>query len=247
MFAAFHLVISLVPYSIVLGATGVISFGLISGPLIGFLLGPVYGPVSVLLGSFLATAIDPALAVIGPFTPLATGAGALAAGALRSPRPRLLLIIYVGALVAFLLGPIGGTAAIFLVPHAFGLAILAILTITNATKGVSDRIVHETDTSSGVLSVFVVSFVAVMLDNAIGNSIASYYFVYIVGADPTTMTGIFLGALFIYPIERVVAAIVITLLYVVVRTAMIRTDLDLLSTRFDDEDQQSEFEHNLDE
>ncbi|TFF93442.1 hypothetical protein EU546_06200 [Candidatus Thorarchaeota archaeon] len=238
VFAAFHLVVSLVPYSIVLGASGVISFGLISGPLIGFLLGPIYGPIAVLLGSFLAITIDPALMVIGPFTPLATGAGALAAGALRSGRALPILAIYICALLAFVLGPLGNIAPLFLIPHALSLTIVGILAATRVSERASKMMMLEPDAPSTVMSVLAVAFASVMLDNAIGNSIASYYFVYAVGADPVTMAGYFLSALFIYPIERSIAALLITPLYVAVRTAMIQTNLDFLPESSSEEEKQ---------
>jgi len=42
IFTALHLVITLIPYSISLGGGAAISFGLVSAPILGFLLGPFY-------------------------------------------------------------------------------------------------------------------------------------------------------------------------------------------------------------
>ncbi len=228
VFAAFHLVISLIPYSIVLGTSGIISLGLISGPLIGFLLGPIYGSISVLMGSYLAILFNPAVAVIGPFTPLATGAGALAAGGLRTGRVLPVLTVYLASLVAFLVGPLWGIAYPFLLPHIASLSITVILLHPNPTSRMPWKIGNNTNGLSEGLKIYPLSFVAVMVDNAVGNSFAAMYFVYIIGADVTAMAGVFLGVLFLYPVERLIAAFIVASLYVAVTAAMMQTDIDLL-------------------
>ncbi len=236
VFAALHLVISLIPYSIVLGTTGIISLGIISGPLIGFILGPIYGPISVLMGSYLAIMLDPAIAVIGPFTPLATGAGALAAGGLRTRRVLPVLAVYLASLVAFLVGPLGGIAYPFLLPHIVSLSIIILLLHPNLTSRMPWETGNNTNGLSKGLKIYPLSFVAVMVDNAVGNSLAAMYFIHIIGADVTAMTGIFLGVLFLYPVERLIAALIVASLYVVVRAAMIQTNTDFLSSTPEDEE-----------
>ncbi|MFW9800730.1 MAG: hypothetical protein ACFFD9_09855, partial [Candidatus Thorarchaeota archaeon] len=83
IFAAVHLVITLIPYSLSVSGTGVISFGMISASIVGYLLGPFFGTVSVLIGSYLGIFINPEVALLGLTTPIATATGALAAGLLR--------------------------------------------------------------------------------------------------------------------------------------------------------------------
>jgi hypothetical protein len=87
IFSAIHFDITIIPFSLAIGVQGVISLGMISGPLVGFLLGPFYGTIAVLIGSILAMFANPLLAVLGPFTPIATASGALAAGLFRTGKP----------------------------------------------------------------------------------------------------------------------------------------------------------------
>ncbi|MBE0526428.1 MAG: hypothetical protein IH631_05760, partial [Candidatus Thorarchaeota archaeon] len=68
IFGAVHFVITLIPFNIALGGGGEISFGLVSAPIIGFLLGPFFGVISVLIGSLLAIFINPGIAILGPLT-----------------------------------------------------------------------------------------------------------------------------------------------------------------------------------
>ncbi|MFW9843899.1 MAG: hypothetical protein ACFFEV_04935, partial [Candidatus Thorarchaeota archaeon] len=84
IFAAVHLVITLIPFSLSVGGGGEISYGLVSAPIIGFLLGPFFGVLAVVIGSLIAMSINPLIAILGPLTVLATAAGAYAAGAMRT-------------------------------------------------------------------------------------------------------------------------------------------------------------------
>ena len=117
IFAAVHLVITLIPFTIAIGGGGSISFGMVSAPIIGFLLGPFFGVIAVVIGSILAMFINSSIAILGPFTVLATAAGAFAAGAMRTKIRITVPIIFIVAFGIYLASPVGVAVPLFIWFH----------------------------------------------------------------------------------------------------------------------------------
>ena len=57
IFGAFHLVLTFIPYSVLGMGGGFLTWGMVSAPIVGFLLGPFYGTIAVLAGSLIGTGI----------------------------------------------------------------------------------------------------------------------------------------------------------------------------------------------
>jgi len=211
IFAAFHLVITLIPFNIGFGG-GSISFGLISAPILGFLLGPIFGTISVVIGSLIAMSINVDIAILGPFTVLATGAGAFAAGMIRSRKAIVVPIIFATAIPLYLVGPIGVIVPEFVWFHVIALVLSLFFLIPKISKGLNEAM--EFPENSNILvstfAIWLLSIVAVTLDQAVGSAIGGYYFINLLGYDAGFMAGYFTAAMFVYPIERLFGSLLVT-------------------------------------
>ncbi len=206
VFAAIHFVVTLLPFSLSVSGTGVISFGMVSSVIVGFLLGPLYGTIAVLVGSFLGMFLDPALMVIGLATPIATAAGALTAGLIRVKKPVYVIAIYLLAMITYLLGPIGLLVPEFLWFHIIVFLLSLILFVPFTRK----RIYSEIDFSrrASTRALFLVALIAVCMDQAVGSSIGAFYLVYALGLSTSTVAGFWTAVTFVYPVERLIGALI---------------------------------------
>ncbi len=79
VFAALHVALSSLPYTITIGVSGAITLGVISAPLVGIILGPISGGLAILIGSVIGLFINPAGAIFGVLSFLPPTLGALSA------------------------------------------------------------------------------------------------------------------------------------------------------------------------
>ncbi|MHA1926453.1 MAG: hypothetical protein ACXABV_15220 [Candidatus Thorarchaeota archaeon] len=230
IFAAFHLVLTFIPYSVLGMGGGFLTWGMVSAPIVGFLLGPFYGTIAVLLGSFIGTGIFNLGGILGPIVPIfAPTAGAFAAGALRTGRARELLVIFLAGVLAYIASPIGIDAFIFIWLHLITLFLVMILLV----PAVMDRLSKATAFEKGrnlilmPVAVFLFSFIALMTDHLVGNVFSVYYFHYILAMDAATLVGFWLPITFVYPAERIVAAIILAVAVIAISEAVVQTGLEL--------------------
>ena len=207
IFAAVHLVITLIPFSLSVSGTGAISFGMISASIVGYLLGPFFGTISVLIGSYLGIFINTEIALLGIATPIATAAGALAAGLLRVRKPIFIPIIYVAAMILYLISPIG-----LLVPELLWFHVIVfILSFLFLVPKISESIFDELEMKKTITAraLFLFALVAVTLDQIVGSAIGTYYLVFVAGFDVSLVSTWYVAAVFIYPVERILGSIII--------------------------------------
>jgi len=228
VFAALHFVVSMIPFSVAVGAEGVITLGMITGAICGFLLGPFYGGAAVLTGSLLLGLVNPASMVIGPLTPLATVTGAVSAGSFRTGRVYVPALVYLVTIVLFLLGPGGPQGIIVVWFHVAGLALACLLLL----RVVSARIHRQWSAKSGhgaefFASVWMGAFLAVMNDHIVGLTAFIYYYHYIVGLDSNVIGGILVGIALVYPIERLLVSLIAAMILVPVIIAVQRGGLPM--------------------
>ena len=207
IFAALHLVITLIPFSLSVSGSGIISFGMVSASMVGFLLGPFFGTIAVLIGSFLAIFINPEIAMLGFATPIATAAGAFAAGLIRIKKSFLIPIFYIISILLYLISPIGPNVPELIWFHLIAL----ILSLLFVLPKIKDKIAEEIEFGGSMTSraLFTMVIVAVTLDQLVGSTIGAYYLVYIAGFDVTLVTTWYQGATLIYPVERIIGALII--------------------------------------
>ncbi|MHA1905501.1 MAG: hypothetical protein ACXABC_13040 [Candidatus Thorarchaeota archaeon] len=207
VFAALHFVMTIFPFTPSIGGGGALSVGLISAPIIGFILGERYGTLSVLIGSILGIFANPAVAVIGIFTPLAPTASAFAAGVLRTKYAFTVPILFVIAFLVYIVGPIGLLVPNYLWLHSVAFIISIIVVLPFASKKFRRGVnFSETDPFVSAMFIGLLTFISVMLDHIVGSAIGVYYFNYVYGLDALALAGIFTFVTVIYPIERLLAA-----------------------------------------
>ncbi|MHA1768844.1 MAG: hypothetical protein ACTSV3_03230 [Candidatus Thorarchaeota archaeon] len=233
IFSAVHLVITLIPYSITVSGGGQISFGLISAPIVGFLLGPFFGVIAVIIGSLVATLMDPLIAVLGPFTVLATAAGAFAAGAMRTKLRASIQAIYILSMVMFLISPIGPLIPQFILFHF----VVFLLSLLFLVPGVGRRLLDALTLHRSVegpirlMALWLLSIVAVTLDNVVGSAIGAYYFNIAFLIDPVSLAGMFSLAIPIIPVERLIGSVMVAMLLLALVEVLERADFGLPLSR----------------
>ncbi|NOR38591.1 MAG: hypothetical protein GQ580_03270 [Candidatus Thorarchaeota archaeon] len=232
VFGAVHLVVTIIPYSLSIGGGGVISFGLVSGAIIGFLLGPFFGTIAVLIGSTAGGFVNPSIALFGLLTPLAPATGAFVAGSFRVRGSRIksvapVLFVYILALCFFILGPIGIYAPGYLWLHIVAVILVLLFMVPGVGPQLSDALHIESDSkhSHSFFAILLVSFIAVMADHLVGSTIAAY--VFSAGMDPEALALIFMGVAFIYPWERLLASIITAVVLFITSISLAKTYFDL--------------------
>jgi hypothetical protein len=236
IFTAFHLVITLIPFTISFGGNAAISFGLISAPILGFLLGPFYGVIAVLIGSFIAISMNSALAAIGPFTILATAAGAFGAGAFRTNMRYLVPLLFGIDMLLYLLSPIGLLVPLFIWFHfiTFLLSLLFVIPGIYSRLAEALRFTYPSNRIQKLIPIWILSIISVTLDQATGAAIGTYYFVWLLGLPASTIAAYFELAVFVYPIERLVGSLIVAGILLVLGEALSRTSFRLPLTNVSD-------------
>ncbi|MFW9809960.1 MAG: hypothetical protein ACFFE6_11350 [Candidatus Thorarchaeota archaeon] len=233
IFAAVHLIITLIPYNIAIGGEGAISFGLISAPIVGFLLGPFFGVISVLIGSEIAMLMFPSLALIGPFTAIATAFGAFGAGALRTKWRFSVPVAYLIFMGVFIIGPIGLLLPQFLIFQVIVFLLSLVFVIPKVSKLFLEPFRRRRDFNRafGLFSIWLLSIVAVTLDHVFGLALGVFWFNIALAVDPTTIAVWFAPALLIIPIERIVGSVIVALILAALIEVLVRNDFNLPLTR----------------
>ncbi len=231
IFGAVHLVITLIPFSLSIGGGGEISFGLVSAPIFGFLLGPFFGVIAVIIGSFIAMFINPLIAVLGPLTVLATASGAFAAGVMRTKIRISVPVVFILAMIVYLLSPVGNAVPAFIWFHIIAL----ILSLLFIIPGISSKMLNPLNLNLDVerwktfVSIWMFSLVAVTLDQAVGSAIGGWYLPPLWGLP--SIVGYFQAFIVIYAFERIVGSIIVALVIYGLVLALSNTDYGLPLSR----------------
>lgn len=230
IFGALHLVMTMVPLFVLSGGSGFISMGLVSSVVIGFILGPFYGTIAVLMGSILGVSIFNIGGILGPIIPvIAPVAGALIAGCLKIGQPRIVFVVYILGIFAFLLSPIGLTAVVYIWMHTIA-AVLVLLLIFKKSSGWLNRRVEfkKDDVEGNILPVLLMSFIALLGDSLIGGTLAAYWFIHIVGFSVGDLSLWYIGTTILYPLERIAVTVVVTAVIIALMRALRGTQLSIL-------------------
>ena len=231
IFAAVHWVITLIPFNLSIGGGGEISFGLVSAPIIGFLLGPFFGVIAVIIGSLLAMSLNPGIAVLGPLTVLATASGAFAAGAMRTKIRIIVPLIFILAMGVYLFSPVGVAVPTFIWFHIIALVLSFLFVIPKISSRLISPMNLELHTHRGMMfvSIWMFSLVAVTLDQAVGSAIGGWYLPPLWGLP--AMVGFFEFAILLYAFERIVASIIVAVVIFALVEGLSRADYGLPLSR----------------
>lgn len=213
VFAALQALLSYLPFTIAVGVSGgFITLGLIGGSLIGILLGPIIGGAAVLIGSLVGVFVNPQGAILGIFTIIPPSAGAFGAGCIRVNRGYLAGVAILVSLAVFYANPSGRQAYLF--PW---LQIIAMIIAFSPIARIAGSTFKSADTAKSTFGIALASFIGVMTDHASGSAIGAWY----LSLSPEIWNFI----LPIYPFERIVAFVVITVIAVPVYSSLRRMQI----------------------
>ncbi|MGY5858757.1 MAG: hypothetical protein RTU63_05270 [Candidatus Thorarchaeota archaeon] len=227
IFGALHFVITLIPFNLSVGGGGEISFGLVTAPIVGFLLGPFFGVIAVVIGSLLAMSMFPTIAVIGPLTVLATASGAFAAGAMRTKIRIGVPLIFILSMGIYLISPVGIAVPTFIWFHIIALILSLLFIIPKISTKLISPLNLNVDTNRWIMfaSIWIFCLVAVTLDQAVGSAIGGWYLPPIWGES--LIIGFFETAILLYAFERIVASIIIALVIYALVEVLSKVDYGL--------------------
>lgn len=197
VFAAFHTVLSSLPYTITIGVSGSITLGVVSAPLIGILLGPITGGVSVLIGSVIAMFINPAGAVFGAVSFLPATIGAFSAGFTITKKGYISAVMLIIPLLLFYIHPSGSQALFY--PFMHIIAVFVALLFSTKLAVWSTEMSNIKKLSIGVP---IAALVGTLTDHITGSTLAIWIF--------DLQAEIWNSIIFVYPVERIVAVIITT-------------------------------------
>jgi hypothetical protein len=209
VFAALQALLSYLPFTIAVGVSGFITLGVIGGSLIGILLGPVIGGSAVLIGSLVGVFINPQGAILGIFTIIPPSAGAFGAGCIRINRGYLAGAVILLSLAIFYANPLARQAYLF--PW---LQIVAMIIAFSPIARIAGSTFKSAEPAKSTFGIALASFIGVMTDHASGSAIGAWY----LSLGPEIWNFI----LPIYPFERIVALVVITIIAVPVYSSLKR-------------------------
>ncbi len=224
IFAAVHTVLSIIPAFPGVGG-GAISLGMISGPLVGYLLGPIYGTISVLIGSIIGLWANPTTPILGIFTVIPPTVGAFAAASVRAKKSILVPVLIAYGFLLFLIGPIGQFTFQFLWLHLVAILLALLMMIPKLRDSFDMPESTPINYAFLLISFWILSFVAVMADHAVGAGIGVSYFHYVLGFSASDLEFVFMTIVLpIYPIERIVMATILAFVLFALDRTLAKSD-----------------------
>ncbi len=195
VFAALHVVLSSLPYTITIGVSGAITLGVISAPLIGIILGPILGGVTVLIGSVIGMFINPTGAIFGVLSFLPATLGTLSAGFTITKRGYISAAMILASILLFYSHPFGREAMFY--PFLHIIALIVALVFSTRLAVWSTELSNIKKLSLGVP---IAAFVGTLTDHIFGSGLAIWIF--------NLPASVWSSIIFIYPVERIVAVII---------------------------------------
>lgn len=198
VFAAVQAVVTMIPFTIAIGVSGSITLGVVTAPLIGFLLGPIPAGISVLVGSLIGLFLNPSGAIFGPLTALPPALGAVAAGCIRLKRGYVSGIIILLSVAAFYAHPFGREAIFYPWLH-----IVAMILAFSPLAGLAASYFATSNLKKITFAVAVAALVGTLTDHAFGSAMGIWYY--------NLPAGIWNLIIYVYPLERIAAVAIATI------------------------------------
>jgi len=214
VFAALQAVLSVFPFTITIGVSGQITLGVIGGPIIGILLGPIIGGLGVLIGSFVGVFLNPAGAIFGIFSVIPPFFGAVGAGCVKIKRGYIAGAVILASLLIFYAHPFGRAA--FLYPW---LHIIAMIVAFSPLAQIAGSTFKSSEFAKPILGITIASFVGVLTDHITGSALGIWYF------SPVLTPEIWDSIMFVYPIERIIALILASVVAIPVYSSLKKAKL----------------------
>ena len=201
VFAALQALLTIFPFTITIGVSGQITLGVVGASLIGILLGPVIGGLAVLIGSFVGVFLNPAGAIFGVFTIIPPFFGAVGAGCVKVKRGYVAGSVILASLLVFFAHPFGREVLIYPWLH-----IVAMIAAFSPLAYVAGSTFSSSESTKPILGIVMAAFVGVLTDHITGSALAIWYF------SPSLTPEIWYSIMFVYPVERIVALILASII-----------------------------------
>lgn len=201
VFAALQALLTFFPFTITIGVSGQITLGVVGASLIGILLGPVIGGLAVLIGSFVGFFLNPAGAIFGIFTVIPPFFGAVGAGCVKIKRGYVAGSVILASLLVFFAHPFGREA--FIYPW---LNIVAMIAAFSPLAYLAGSTFGSSGSTKPMLGIVMAAFVGVLTDHITGSALAIWYF------SPSLTPEIWYSIMFVYPVERIIALILASII-----------------------------------
>lgn len=218
VFGALQAILSFIPLSFTIGVSGEITLGVVGGALIGIILGPILGGLAVLIGSFVGVLMNPMAAIFGFFTVLPPFFGAVGAGCVKSKRGYVAGAIILVSLLVFYAHPFGRQALLYPWLH-----IIAMIIAFSPIALAAGRTFDSPRLTNLTLGVVVASLIGVLTDHIVGSAIGIWYY----NLPPE----VWIAIAFVYPVERLVALIIATVVAVPLYSSLKRARMLDVHTR----------------
>ena len=203
IFTALYIVLRFVPYSILIGGSGTLNLSDFLAPIIGILLGPYLGGLSVVIGNFAAIGLGKPLVFDGlDFLPdlmavLATG--------FLTQRKRSGWAIVVGlnaALLAIFLANPLTSIFVYSVPFAW-LHIAAFIVLLTPLSLMAAKWIYTTNYRKVAVGIAILAFIGVMMQHLTGNILFEVVLGQITKVVPAAAyADTWKVVFFVYPVER---------------------------------------------
>lgn len=212
VFAALQAVLSFFPLSFTIGVSGEITMGLVGAALIGVLLGPAVGGLAVLIGSLIGVFLNPAGAIFGIFTIFPPFFGAVAAGCVKIKRGYVAGAIILVSLLVFYAHPFGREALLYPWLH-----IIAMIIAFSPIALAAGRTFDSPSFAKPIFGIALAAFIGVMTDHITGSALGIWYY--------SLPPEVWYGIAFVYPVERLVALTLATVIAVPLYSSLKRSKL----------------------
>ena len=206
MFTALYVILRFIPFTIIIGPSGgFLSLSDFLAPIIGILLGPYLGGLSVIIGNFAAIGLGRPMIFFGlDFIPDLMGV--LATGFLiQQKKSRWAIAVGINAalLAIFLVNPLT-SFFVFNFPFVW-LHIVAFILLLTPLSWYAAKWVDTFNIGKITLGVILISFIAVMVQHLAGNILYEVVLGQLTSsipasAYPATWSAVF----FVYPVERAI-------------------------------------------
>jgi hypothetical protein len=223
VFAALQALLGVLPFSITIGVTGQITMGVIGGSLIGILLGPITGGLATFIGSLAGVFLNPGGALFGILSPIPPLLGAVAAGCVKMKRGYISGGIILSSLLIFYAHPSGREALAYTWLH-----IIAMIVAFSPLAYIAGSSFNSPKIAKPTFGIAIAAFVGLLTDHISGSALAIWYF------SPSLTPDIWYAAILVYPVERIVALVITTLVAAPVYYALRKAGyIDLLKDIFE--------------
>jgi hypothetical protein len=217
-FAAMYVVFSFWNIFPVIGADNkFISAATITAPLIGIILGPIYGVLSITLGGIASAFLSPS-GFFGPLSFLPHAAAAFASGILITGKRILCIVLYFLLFLIYAFFPLNGPA--WLWPLMLWFDLIGLIIVSSPLQIRAIKYLNGTTSSLHLgLGVCVTCLSATLFGHVTGNIMFEAMKIFYLPMNIDGWRTTWQALTFLYPIERIMIVAVVT----IVGTTLIKT------------------------